>query len=39
MLELLNQQRRAKDKAVALDLWQPFERAVRELLPQADLVS
>jgi transposase len=37
-LESLNQQQRAKVKAVSVDLWKPFASAVRELLPKADLV-
>ena len=38
LLESLNQQQKQQVKAVAADMWQPFASAVRELLPQADLV-
>jgi transposase len=36
--ESLNQQQKQQVNAVAADMWQAFASAVRELLPQADLV-
>ena len=38
LLETLTPEQRGGVKAVAMDMWGPYEKAVRAVLPQADIV-